>query len=90
MEAAVNSIPEQPPQRLSLRNFDVNTWEVADERTASYVDAAIHVTIDTDPDRLIEPGTRSMRMRAEWFDPGDVLFAGWSARIDQAIWTVVP
>jgi streptogramin lyase len=90
VEAAVNSLPGQPPQKLWLRNFTAG-WTLVDERTASLADTVVEAEIGmADSWRYIEPGTDRMLMRIEWFDPGNVFSPAWGARIDQAVWTLKP
>ena len=83
-------MPPIVTQRIELFNYDVGTWEQVDERTATTTDTVVVVTIDTNADRFIEPGTRSVEARLNWFDPGALFSPSWSASIDQATWFVTP
>lgn len=88
-EAAATALPTQPPQRLSLFNYDAS-WEIVDERAATLTDSVVVVNITTDAQRFVETGTGALAMRVEWFDPGDVFFVDWGSLTDQAVWVVTP
>ena len=90
VEAAANSLPGQPPQKISLRDFTA-TWTVVDERDATVADSVVQLEFDfVDAWRYIDLTTDQMIMRLEWFDPGNVFSPAWGARIDQAVWTLKP
>jgi hypothetical protein len=89
LEAATTALPTQPPQVLSLFDYDAGRWEIVDQRTATTNDSVVEVTIDTNPGRFIEPGTDALDVRVEWFDPGNV-WPAWGVRIDEASWWTVP
>jgi WD40 repeat protein len=76
-------------QKVALFNYQTNTWEVVDTRSASVTDQ--QVTIDmSNAARFIAPLTREIRARFTWKQTGPVLAFPWQARIDQAYWTVIP
>jgi DNA-binding beta-propeller fold protein YncE len=90
IEAYTDALPDQPPQRLSLFVYATGRWEIVDERIATPSASVFTVTIDSEPERFIESGTNDMKMRLEWFHPGDVFFPAWLVGIDQAWWLVTP
>jgi hypothetical protein len=90
MEAGTTAIPTQSPQKILLRNYDAMSWELVDERIATTGDTVVEVTVTTDAQRFIDDATNAMRMRIDWFDPGNVFFPAWVTRTDQAVWTIVP
>jgi hypothetical protein len=90
VETSASSLPNLPPQVVSLYNHDADAWEILDERLATLTDAALEITIDDDAQRFVGPATAEIRMRVTWFDPGDVISTSWITRTDQAIWHVAP
>jgi hypothetical protein len=90
LEAAATALPANVPQTIQLYDFDANTFETIDSRMATTSDSVVDVTIADDPSRFIVAGSGSVWARLNWFDPGDVLFAAWGVRIDQAVWAFTP
>jgi hypothetical protein len=90
LEARATSIPTRPPQRLSLFDDDAGTWAIVDERIATPSDSVVEVEIDENAGRFVEKGSRRLRMRVEWFDPGNVFSPAWGSQTDQAIWRATP
>ncbi len=76
------------PQWVDLYNFEDGHWERFDDREATPNDTVLVVSTRTDAQRFVEPETGFLRARVSWYDPG-VTIPGWSARIDQAVWTLV-
>lgn len=74
-------------QRISLYNYDLDDWEVVDERAPSGSDATVNVLIDTDTGRFVEDGTLEMMARIGFHDEG-VNFLNWSGNYDVASWRI--
>jgi hypothetical protein len=90
IETATTAQPGRPLQKVLLHDFDLGVWELIDERLATLGDAVARVNIDGDARRFIEPGANTLRMRLDWFDPGDVFSPAWGTRTDQAVWRIAP
>jgi hypothetical protein len=76
-------------QRIDLYNFVTDRWERVDTREAARTDSVTDVTIQPDAGRFVEPGTRLMRARLSWYDPG-VSVVGWFTWIDHVLWELPP
>jgi hypothetical protein len=76
-------------QRIELRNFATGQWDQIDERDASNADGVVQVTINTDVDDYVDPGTNEMKARIGYHDRG-VTFLSWSGNYDQVGWTFNP
>lgn len=72
-------------QRIELRDFQANAWEIVDERNATVSDSIVDVSITSNASRFIQAGTNRLQARINWFDRG-VALANWSGRIDLAFW----
>lgn len=77
-------------ERVELFNFQTQTWEQVNTRTATTSDQRITVQITTNPQRFIEPGTRRMRAKISYKEAGIVLVYPWQARVDETYWDIIP
>jgi hypothetical protein len=73
-------------QRISLFNYTTNLWELVDVRGSTSADNTITVTPTGDPNRFIQAGTKRVRARIGWVDPGTLVTATWFGRIDETVW----
>lgn len=74
-------------QAISMMNYDTNSFEEVDVRSASrFSDSSATITIDTDAARFVEAGTGCLmvRVRFEGFSSRDQ----FTANMDQAMWTI--
>ncbi|MCW5945453.1 MAG: trypsin-like serine protease [Fimbriimonadales bacterium] len=91
LEASTSAAPANAvTQQIELRNHQSNTWELVDSRASTASDNMIVVTPSGDPTRFVQPGTGLVQARLSWFDPGSLFSFGWQARIDMAIWEILP
>jgi hypothetical protein len=75
-------------QQISLYNYQTQTWELIDSRTAAMSDTVTKVTITTNPSRFIDASTKKMKAQFKLSGPGAT--ALWNTAVDQAWWTVTP
>ena len=76
-------------QSIQLFNYDTSLYEEVDLSVPGASDAIVEVVITTDPGRFVQAGTREMRAKVVYQRVGFTLLWPWSARIDQAVWTIV-
>lgn len=87
IEAAVTASPAAAvPQRIELRNYVTNTWEVVDTRASSGTDMVVTITPTGNLNRFIQTGTGKVEARISYFDPGTLFSFGWNARFDHIRW----
>jgi hypothetical protein len=86
LEARSNTINLN--QRVELFNYDTDSYELVDSRTASTTDASIVIEPAGDVTRFVEPGTNEMRARVGWISQGIISLFPWSIDIDQTGWTI--
>ena len=79
--------PERAVQWIDLYDFDRERWERMDTRDATRDDSVVDVVVEDDPARFIEQGTRLMRARVSFYDPG-ITAAAWFGLVDQTTWRV--
>jgi hypothetical protein len=91
IETSTSAVPASNlTQRIELRNFQTGVWELVDQRSTTSTDNMIVITPTGSASRFVEPITGAVRARASWFDPGTLFSFGWEARLDMAIWEVLP
>jgi hypothetical protein len=73
-------------QVIQMFNYSTNVFETVDTRQGTASDNVILINPTGDPNRFIEPGTRRVRIRVRWFDPGTLFSFGWVGRINQVNW----
>ncbi len=76
-------------QRIDLYNYRGDRWVRVNTRNATRNDRVTEVFMEAGAGRFVEPGTRIMRARVSWYDPG-VPIAGWFTSIDQVLWQLPP
>ena len=77
-------------QTIELFNYDTSSYEQVDLAIPGPTDGIVEVVITTNPGRFVQAGTREMRARLVYRQIGLTLLWPWSARLDQAVWTIVP
>lgn len=87
VEAATTGAPSW--QVVELFNYQSGQWVRFDRRDGVDVDQVVVVTVSTDPEQFVEPGTGEMKARVGFIDLG-ITFPGWNARYDHAFWNVDP
>ena len=87
VEASTTGTPSW--QVVELFNYQSGEWVRFDRRDGSEMDQVVVVTVSTDPEQFIEPGTGEMKARVGFLDLG-VTFPGWIARYDHTFWNVDP
>lgn len=91
LEASTSALPASGVrQRIELFNFNTNSYEIVDERSATSADSVVTVNINVDASRFIDPGTTGVRARIGWFQQAPLLAPNWLVRIDQTVWTLTP
>jgi len=75
-------------QTTELFDFRANRYEAVDVRTLDVQDTVITVNA-TDPDRFLEPGTQTLRVRVHVRAPLGTK-ENWRVWLDQAYWTTNP
>ena len=77
-------------QTIELFNYDTSSYEQVDLAVPGATDAIVEVVITTNPGRFVQVGTREMTAKMAYHQVGLTLLWPWSARLDQAVWTIVP
>ncbi len=90
VEASTSAVPAGAlSQRLLLWNWNTNSYEAVDTRSATASDSTYDVVINSNAGRFMNAATGELRARMEWFDPGTLFSFGWVTRTDQLRWTIV-
>lgn len=64
-------------------NYQLNSWENINFRTATLTDVLISKTYNSNPTRFVEQSSNTMNMRFRYIPQGDVDAAdGWSMSMD--------
>ncbi|HWP31200.1 MAG TPA: VCBS repeat-containing protein [Fimbriimonadales bacterium] len=74
-------------QKLYLFNYNTNSFELVDTRTASTTDSIVEVLISSNASRFINSSTGEIKGRAEWLKSGFTP-PNWSVGIDQFHWSL--
>ena len=77
-------------QTIELFNYDTSLYEQVDLAVPGFSDGIVEVVITSNPGRFVQAGTRDMRAKVLYRQVGLTLLWPWSARLDQAVWTIVP
>lgn len=77
-------------QTIALFNYNTNAYEDLDFRNAQTSDDLVIVTVLSNSERFIEPGTRNMRAKVSYKAVGPVFSYPWTASIDMAKWVLTP
>ncbi len=85
-EAAVNTA--NLLQRIQAFNYDTNTYDEKDLRSATLADQVVNVTISNNVSSYIHPTTRQMKLRFSISQGGLVPTLTWNTRLDLVKWTI--
>ncbi len=77
-------------QTIQLFNYVTSLYEDVDLSVPGLSDAIVEIVITANPERFVQAGTREMRAKVVYQRVGFTLLFPWSARLDQAAWTIVP
>jgi len=72
--------------KVWLWNYATGNYELLDTRFPTTTDAAVTVTVRTDPARFIQPGTLAIRALVSFQAVGPSLAFPWSGRVDKVWW----
>ncbi|MHC4415485.1 MAG: hypothetical protein ACYS0G_09395 [Planctomycetota bacterium] len=87
-EGRVNLTPID--QRISLFNYDTQSYEEVDVRTAPTSDTVIEIVINNNPTRFVEMGTGEVKALVIWDPEGLSILFGSIADVDQSTWILTP
>jgi hypothetical protein len=76
-------------QNIYLFDYQSNSLELVDSRTATTTDSEVVVTFTANASRFIDPNTGKMLTRVVWTKSGFVP-ANWKTSTDVAVWTIKP
>lgn len=83
-----SSATQRVPQWVDFFDFRTDEWVRMDTREATGEDTVTFAGESNDPARFLQPGSRLMRTRISFYDPG-IPIVGWGGSIDHAVWTLV-
>ncbi|MCH7840769.1 MAG: PQQ-dependent sugar dehydrogenase [Planctomycetes bacterium] len=87
LESSVNT--PGVTQRIGLFNYETQQFEEIDARVGTSSDSVTEIIVEGDPSRFVDSKTLAVKVRLT-FMPGPLLIFPWDARIDQAVWTIIP
>ena len=87
-EASVNT--PGLTQSIQLFNYVTSSYEEVDLSVPGAMDSVVDVVVTTNPERFVQVGTREMTAKVVYQRVGFTLLWPWSARLDQAVWTIAP
>ena len=85
LEASCSGFPTL--QRLSLYNYESDSWELVDERNPTSWDSIVEFAAGENPSRFVKPGTKEMKARIGYIDSG-VVSLGWVSKLDWTVWGI--
>ncbi|MCH8978983.1 MAG: hypothetical protein IH945_07040 [Armatimonadetes bacterium] len=88
LEASVNT--PGLTQSIQLFNYVTSLYEEVDLSVPGSSDTSVEIVVTTNPGRYVQAGTREIRAKVVYQKVGFTLLWPWSARLDQAVWKVVP
>ena len=88
LEASVNT--PGLTQTIELFNYDTSLYEQVDLAVPGFSDGIVNVVVTTNPGRFVQAGTREMRAKVLYGQVGLTLLWPWSAKLDQAVWSITP
>jgi hypothetical protein len=88
VESRVTATPAQNViATIEVFNFAQSQWVRLSEEPATNGDVMRQVTLEGNLSQFIEPSTRRLQARVQWFDRG-VAGLSWQAQVDQLGWVV--
>jgi hypothetical protein len=85
-EGKVNNTPVE--QEILLFDYDTQSFESVDLRTAPQTDTVIETVISSNAARFVEVGTGQMKARITWSPGGLSVYVTLVAEIDQTAWII--
>jgi parallel beta-helix repeat protein len=76
-------------QIIELYNYETDSYEEIDERTATATDSLVEIYVSDDPSRFIDPDTLEMKAYLKWKPSGPLFVWPFTVDVDQSIWTIV-
>jgi len=75
-------------QKLYLFNYNTNTFELVDTRTATTTDSVVEILVSSNASRFVNSSTGEIKGRAEWSKSGFTP-SNWNVSIDQFHWSLM-
>lgn len=83
--------PGDVVQSIELFNYNTHRYEILDSRPVGIVDGCLEFTVNGNPSRFVQSGTREITAGLTW---KSVSFSGatfdWVIDVDQAAWSIIP
>lgn len=76
-------------QELQLFNFQTNQYVSIDTRAATLSEQTINVSVPSNPQQYVEPGSNTVRAKILYRKVGPTSAGNWGCRIDLANWEVI-
>ncbi len=83
------SASQEVPQAVYMWNWQNSVYELLDRRIATFADSKVSITIRTNPNRFISPGSRQLECAVIWGTSAADLDV-WTSRTDMVRWTAEP